>query len=333
VTYCVTISGAGQSFHVEAGESVLAAALRENVNLAHDCKSGTCGTCRMRLVEGAFSYRDEPMGISPEETAEGYLLACQARPDSDLVVEAEMLPAVAAEPRRLSASVRSIEAFSPSVAHMTLELPGVDSFAFLPGQHVSVLLDDGRPRSFSMASPPHRNLIDFHVRRIPGGVFTDGRLTALSPGDTLDVELPLGSFFLRKEDFRPLLMVATGTGLAPIKSMLGALMDDPDCPPVTLIWGGRTLDDLYLDAEIRTWAERLCDFRYFPVLSRADSAWEGRRGHVQDVALAEIEDLSEPSIYLCGSPVMVAEAKSRFAAAGASLNHIYADSFLFQHNR
>jgi CDP-4-dehydro-6-deoxyglucose reductase len=329
----VTLAGAGRSFLVEAGESVLAAALRENINLAHDCKSGTCATCRSKLIEGSYSYRDEPMGISPEETAEGYILACQAHPESDLVIEADMFPPLAAEPQRRTARVRSVEPFSETVTHLTLELPGVEAFAFLPGQHVSIFLDDGRPRSFSMASAPHGNVIDFHVRRIPGGVFTDGRLAGLAPGDALEVELPLGSFFLRKADVRPLLMVATGTGLAPIKSILNALMDDPDCPPVSLFWGGRTVADLYLDEEIRSWTDRLCDFKYVPVLSRADADWTGRRGYVQDAVAAEIEDISEPAIYLCGSPVMVADSKRRFIAAGASLNHIYTDSFLFQHNR
>jgi CDP-4-dehydro-6-deoxyglucose reductase len=128
-------------------------------------------------------------------------------------------------------------------------------------------------------------------------------------------------------------MVATGTGLAPIKSILNSLMDDPDCPPVSLYWGGRTAADLYLDEEIRSWGERLCEFKYRPVLSRADASWSGRRGYVQDAVAAEIEDISEPAIYLCGSPVMVADAKRRFIEAGASLNHIYTDSFLFQHNR
>ena len=333
MAHTVTIAGTGSSFDVEANESVLAAALRENITLAHDCKSGTCGTCRAKLLDGAYAYREEPMGISPEETAEGYLLLCQARPKSDLGVDAELLPAVAAEPRRRTARVRSIEAYSPTVAHLTLELPDMEKFDFLPGQHVSIFLGDGRPRSFSMASAPKGNVIDFHIRKIPGGTFTDGRLAQLGAGDLLDVELPLGSFFLRKQDFRPLLMVATGTGLAPIRSMLDALMDDPDCPPVALFWGGRTRSDLYLHDEIGTWGDRLSDFRYFPVLSRPDSDWQGRRGYVQEAAVAEIEDISEPAIYLCGSPLMVADAKSRFIAAGASLNHIYTDSFLFQHNR
>jgi CDP-4-dehydro-6-deoxyglucose reductase len=128
-------------------------------------------------------------------------------------------------------------------------------------------------------------------------------------------------------------MVATGTGLAPIKSILESLMDDPDCPPSLLYWGTRGPEGLYLHDDIAGWGARLPEFEYRPVLSRPGAGWQGRQGYVQDAVLSDIEDLSEYAIYLCGSPEMVVAAKGRFIAAGASLNHIYTDSFLFQHNR
>jgi CDP-4-dehydro-6-deoxyglucose reductase len=333
-SHSVTIAGSGETFRVAPGESVLAAALSANLNLAHDCKSGTCSTCRVKLIEGAISYREEPMGLLPEEAEAGYALACQARPLSDLVIEAEVQPPLATEPARHRATVCGIRRFSPEVTHLTLELPGLDAFSYLPGQHVSILMNDGRPRSFSMASAPQGNRIDLHIRRIPGGAFTDGRLPVLAEGEALDVELPLGSFFLRKEDFRPLLMVATGTGLAPIKSILESLMAEPDeCPPSLLYWGSRAPEGLYLHDDIACWRERLPEFEYRPVLSRGGPDWDGRRGYVQDAVLREVEDLSEYAVYLCGSPEMVVSAKARFIENGASLNHIYTDSFLFQHNR
>ncbi len=334
MSHRVTIAGSGESFTVGPEQSVLGAALEANVNLAHDCKSGTCATCRVRLVEGAVEYREEPMGLMPEEAEAGFALACQARPLSDLVIEAEVQPPLAAAPSRRTAVVRGIRRFAPDVTHLTLELPDAAEFQYLPGQHVSILMEDGRPRSFSIASAPNGNRFDLHIRHIPGGAFTEGRLGALAEGGTLEVELPLGAFFLRKDDFRPLLMVATGTGLAPIKSILEALMEEPDdCPPALLYWGGREPQALYLHDEIAAWSTRLPDFEYRPVLSRANGTWEGRRGYVQDAVVAEIEDLSEYAIYLCGSPTMVSAAKALFVARGASLNHIYADSFLFQHNR
>lgn len=334
MSHRVTIAGSGETFEVGPDESVLAAALSQNLNLAHDCKSGTCATCRMRLVEGEIFYREEPMGLLPEEAEAGYALACQARPLTDLVIEAEVQTALVMPPVRRRAIVRGIRRFSPDVTHLALEVPDLDGFSYLPGQHVAILLEDGRPRSFSMASAPNGNRFDLHIRRIPGGLFTEGRLPGMCEGEGLDVELPLGSFFLRKEDFRPLLMVATGTGLAPIKSILESLMDQPeDCPPSLLYWGTREPQGLYLHDEITAWGERLPEFDYRPVLSRPGASWDGRKGHVQDAVVADIEDLSEYAIYICGSPTMVAAAKALFIERGASLNHIYTDSFLFQHNR
>ena len=204
-------------------------------------------------------------------------------------------------------------------------------FLFRPGQYMNVLLDDGVHRSFSMASAPAGNQVDFHVRRIPGGRFTDRGLRGLAAGDRLAVEIPLGRFGYHAEDFRPVVMAATGTGLAPIKSMLESLMDDPDCPPVSLYWGVRAEADLYLADAIRAWGERLYEFRFVPVLSRPGAAWRGRTGHVQDAIAHDFPDLSEHAIYLCGSPAMVADAKRRAVALHASPAHVYVDGFTFQH--
>jgi CDP-4-dehydro-6-deoxyglucose reductase len=328
--YRVVIQQTSQSFEVSESESVLDAALRQQVQLAHDCTFGGCGTCRLKIVEGVVDYEEFPMALTPQEAQQGYALACQARPRSDLVISAEPLQAVC-EPQRATARVKALHWFTPEVANLQLELPDLPDFNYLPGQYMNVHLGDGTHRSFSMASLPNAGTVDFHVRRIPGGRFTDSRLAQVAPGHALDVELPLGSFRYHREDERPVLMVATGTGLAPIKSILESLMDDEDCPPVSLYWGTRSESDLYLDAQIRRWAPRLYEFQYVPVLSRATAGWQGRRGHVQHAVLADQPDLSGHSIYLCGSPVMIANARDAFLARGADPQYIYTDGFSFQH--
>jgi CDP-4-dehydro-6-deoxyglucose reductase len=275
------------------------------------------------------AYEEFPLALSNEEAAQGFALACQARPLADLVISAGRLGACS-EPTVLDATVESVRAMAADVLHLRLRLPDAAELLYQPGQYMNILLGDGRHRSFSMASRPDGLRVDFHVRRIPGGQFTDARLAALSPGDHLPVEIPLGSFRYHAEDDRPLLMVATGTGLAPIKSMLETLMDSDDCPPVSLYWGARTPADLYLNDEIQAWAERLYEFRYVPVLSRADDQWAGRRGHVQQAVLEDLGELSEHAIYLCGSPAMISDAKNTFASHGADLACVYADSFVFQ---
>lgn len=316
------------AFEVGRDETVLAAALRQDVALPHDCQFGGCGTCRAQLLEGSVDYEELPLGLTEDEAALGQALLCQARPRSDLVLRSPVVDVPQA--RRLAARVEAVEPLGADVLHLRLRLSDGEEVSFLPGQYMNVLLPGGGRRSFSMASRPDGGRVDFHVRRIPGGAFTDRALPALRPGESLDVEIPLGGFRYHAEDYRPIVMVATGTGLAPIKSMLEALMDDPDCPPVSLYWGARTPPDLYLHERIAGWGERLYDFNYVPVLSRADGGWAGRRGYVQDAVLDDIGDLSEHAIYLCGSPAMIDAARATFATAGASPAHVYADSFVFQ---
>lgn len=330
MSYRIQIFETGESFAVEQGETLLQGALRANIALRHECQLGGCGTCRLKVVQGAVAYDEPPMGLEPEDEAAGYALACQALPRGDLVVSKASPDEACAAPQTHSATVRQVRALAPDVVHLQLALPHVDALDYRPGQYLKLFSEDGLARSFSMASVPGAGLVDLHVRRIPGGAFTDGTLARLRPGDTLKVEMPHGNFFYRPKDYRPLLFVATGTGIAPIKSILESLMDDPDCPPVSLYWGMRTPQDLYLHDDIPAWGERLYDFRYVPVLSRADAAWQGRRGYVQHAVAEDLGDLSEHAVYLCGSPEMIRDAKRSFAARGADPDYLYADAFTFQ---
>lgn len=327
MSFQVQIPETGESFVAKAGETVLAAALRADVRLPHDCQAGGCGTCRVRLAAGSVSYDEAPFGLSPEEEAEGYALACQAVPEGDLVIEVPLVTVTLPEPRLHTAVVAGIEPLCDGVSRLTLTFPDDPAPDYLPGQYMNVLLEDGVIRSFSMGSAPGKGVLDFHVRRNPGGRFTDRLLARAKPGDRIRVELPMGSFLYREEDYRPLLMVATGTGIAPLRSILEALMDDPDCPPVHLYWGMRTEADLYLDREIRTWGDRFDEFTYVPVLSRPGPSWDGRRGHVQDAVAEDFGDLSEHAVYLCGSPAMIVDAKRIFMARGASPDHVYVEGF------
>jgi CDP-4-dehydro-6-deoxyglucose reductase len=330
MAFRVQIADSGATFDVAPDETVLAAAQRAHVALAHDCQLGGCGTCRVKLLAGSVSYAEQPLALTPEDESAGYALCCQATPTSDLVISPAAPQVAFAEPARHTAVIEALRPLSPLVTGLTLQIDGLDAINFAPGQYMNVVMPDGSTRSFSMASKPDGSRVDFHIRRIEGGCFTHRRAPGLRPGDRLDIEIPHGTFHFRAQDYRPLLMVATGTGLAPIKAILESLMDAPDCPPVSLYWGARTKADLYLHDDIRRWGERLYEFQYCPVLSRVDADWDGRRGYVQDAIGAEFADLSEHAIYLCGSPAMIADAKRAFAGRGASLDHIYSEGFTLQ---
>ena len=331
MNYRVTWIEADRSFDASPDETVLDAAQRAGVRLPSECTFGGCGTCRVKLLDGGVRYDEPPLALSPEEVAEGYALMCQARATADLRISTDRpLPSPAA-PERRRASVVAADPLCHDVHRLVLALDGETPLAFRPGQYLNVLLGDAGARSFSMASLPGGATVELHIRRIDGGYFTGPLLDALRPGDGLDVELPLGGFGYHDEDYRPIVMAATGTGIAPLRSMLASLLPSGDGPPVALYWGGRTRADLYLHDEFAAWAARYDTFSYTPVLSRADDAWGGARGYVQHAVLADHEDLSEHALYLCGSPRMIADAKRAFAGQGASVRYVYSDSFTFQH--
>ena len=169
---------AGECFEVEAGETVLQAALRSGVALAHDCQLGGCGTCRVRLIEGTVNYEEWPFALTEEEAGEGFALLCQARPQGNLVIEPARTIEALPPSERHTAVIRTLNRISPQVEHLVLEIPSCPSFAWRAGQHMNVVLDDGSTRSFSMASAPRDGLVDFHIRRLDGGRFTDRGLAA-----------------------------------------------------------------------------------------------------------------------------------------------------------
>lgn len=318
-----------QNFEAEDGETLLAAASRQGVELPHECTFGGCGTCRIQVMQGEVDYEDLPLALTQEEQAQGVGIACQARALSDLVISVE--PSVTCSaPTLLNAEVIELRWLSHDIYHLQLRLPDDHGIVYRPGQYLNIHLDDASHRSFSMANPPDAGRIDLQIRRIAGGYFTDHLLGQVQPGQRLNIEMPHGAFYYREQDYRPIVFAATGTGIAPIKAILESLLDDDDCPPVRLYWGMRREQDLYLAREIASWCDRLYEFEFVPVLSSPSGDWRGRTGYVQDAILHDFPDLSEHAIYLCGSPAMIQDAKIRLLRAGAQAPQVYSDSFLFQ---
>ena len=330
MTSSVRIAQSDQTFDVADHESILDGALRAGVKLPHECTFGGCGTCRVKIHEGAVHYDEFPMALTEEEHDAGYALACQARCSGNVVIEPcaagiEFPPTV-----RVSATVSDVQRLTPEITRLVMALPDDVDVQYVPGQYMNIVLPDGSTRSFSMASARlPDNQVDFHIRHIPGGYFTSSVVSGLRPGDTLQLDIPLGTFCYRSDDWRPMIMAATGTGIAPLRAILESLLDNEDCPPITFYWGMRTEADLYAAKEMASWASRLYEFNFIPVLSRPSEAWQGRRGYVQDAVAQDHEDLSEYAFYLCGSPDMIAQAQRMFCDKGADIDYIYSDSFTF----
>jgi CDP-4-dehydro-6-deoxyglucose reductase, E3 len=328
MTHRVRLADRPVAFTAEDGETVLAAGLRQHLALPFGCQSGGCGSCRVRMLEGTVHYDFEPPALSEAEKAAGYILMCQARPRSELVLELHQ-PARLDElrPRVLPCRVQSRAMLAHDVVGLTLKLPRDARFSYLPGQYVDVLLDDGRRRSFSLANAPNGEFIELHLRVTPQGRFAHWVLNEMPERAMLRFEGPLGAFYVREDSDRPILLMAGGTGFAPIKAMIEDQLARGGTRPLHLFWGARARRDLYQDALATQWAAQHARLRYTPVLSEPDADWQGARGLVHEALLATYPRLSAHEVYMSGPPVMVRAGKQAFTAAGLDADHLYYDSF------
>ncbi|HUL47904.1 MAG TPA: 2Fe-2S iron-sulfur cluster-binding protein [Steroidobacteraceae bacterium] len=336
--HSVRIEPHGRTIRVADGEPVLPAALAAGLNLPHSCKSGHCSSCRARLVAGEIHYPNgRPPGITAEEAASGQVLLCQARPRSDLVVEARLIANVAeVEIKTLPCRIARLRPLAPDVLQVMLQLPAVERLPFHPGQYLDVLLDEGKRRSFSIACPPHdAGLLELHVRRVQGGGFTQrlfgspaSGAAALAPGSLLRIEGPMGQFSYRPGT-SPIIMVAGGTGFAPLKSMLRHVLETGIRRDIHFYWGARHTADLYEEQRVLGWTRSHSQLEFTAVLSAATlaEAAHQRTGWVHDAVLADHPDLSALEVYAAGPPAMIEAMRASFPRHGLPLERLYFDSF------
>jgi len=332
----VTVQPSGQGFEVQEGETVLAAALRQGVMLPYGCKNGACGSCKGKIVAGTVDYGHYHARVLTEaERSHGKALFCQAKPLGDLVIECRTIGAAKdIAVRLLPCRVQKLDKVADDVMIVSLKLPANERLQFLAGQYIDFLLRGGERRSFSMANAPHADeLIELHVRRVAGGSFTEHVFTKMKARDILRLEGPLGSFFLREDSAKPVVFVASGTGFAPIKSIIESAFHRGIARPMALYWGGRRPKDLYLGALAEKWAREHASFRYVAVISEArpEDSWSGRTGFVHRAVMEDFPDLSQHQVYACGVPVMVDAAQKDFTTLrGLPEDEFYADSFTTQ---
>ena len=347
MAFTVTVRPSGRQFPVDSSENVLDAALRSGAGLPFGCKDGACGSCKARVLSGQWEqgWHAKP-ALSAQEHADGYALLCCAQARSDLVVEVQEVAGFGDYPvRKMPCRITHIDRPAPDVVLVTLQLPASERLQFRAGQFLEFTLADGSRRCYSIATAPHADEpLSIHVRHMPGGVFTDALFgSAAKPikeRDILRLEGPLGTFFLRTDSDRPIVLLASGTGFAPIKAIaesifhLGLNRGDPangrKARPVVLYWGARARRDLYMAALPEAWAKEQPNFRYIPVLSDTvpEDGWTGRQGLVHEAVMQDLPDLSHYEVYACGAPVMVEAAHRDFVArCGLPSDQFLADAF------
>jgi len=333
MTFQITVEPSGHQFSCEAGETVLSAAIRAGVGLPYSCKSGACSSCKGKLVSGSVQHKPyQARSLTDEEAAQGYSLLCCAVPQGDLVVQAREVAGSSDYPiKKMPSRVTTIEKVAPDVVVLTLQLPASERLNYRAGQYIEIMLRDNKRRSYSMASAPAEGgPVSLHIRHMPGGLFTDQVFGTMKERDILRFEGPMGTFFLREDSDKPVVLLASGTGFAPLKAIIEHMINEKSPRPITLYWGARRPHDLYMDALCRQWAADLPQFTYVPVVSNAleEDQWQGRTGFVHQAVMADLPDMAAYQVYACGAPVVVESANRDFVSlCNLPAQEFYADAF------
>ncbi len=365
----VSVLPSGREFGVNQGEAMLAAGIRQGVGLPYGCKDGACGSCKCKKISGVVLHGPhQSKALSDEEEANGFVLTCCGVPFSDVVLESRQVTEAGAFPiKKMPSRVMLLEKKSHDVMLVKLQLPANDGFAYHAGQYVEFILRDGARRSYSMATAPRPSPVltaltttpvqagadgagvtttatpalpippapghglELHIRHMPGGKFTDHVFGAMKEKEIVRIEGPFGTFFLREDSAKPMILLASGTGFAPIKAVIEDMQLKGIDRPATLYWGGRRPADLYLDDWVKAKLAEMPNLKYVPVISNAvpEDNWSGRTGFVHAAVLQDFPDLSGHQVYACGAPIVIDSAKTAYTTEGGlPEDEFYADSFI-----
>ncbi len=331
MSFKITVQPSGHVFMAEPGESVLDAALRQSIELSYGCRSGACGACEGFIIKGQVHYNDEPMALSDDMQASGKALFCSAIPDSDLEISAEEIEGLdGIEIKQLRCRVDEKNQLNHDVISLKIKLAGDERLQYRAGQYIEFILEDNKRRAFSIANAPHKDeLLELHIRHVEGGLFTDFLFADMPDKAMLRMEGPLGTFFLREDTNRPIILMGGGTGFGPLKAMIEHINHIGFQQPVHLFMGVRALRDLYMDEMVQAWIKENKNIQFTPVLSDAldEDNWQGETGFVHESVIKHYPDLSGFDIYMSGPPPMVHAAVDAFEKQKASKEHMYSDAF------
>jgi NAD(P)H-flavin reductase/ferredoxin len=326
MTFTVHVAGSEFSFPCEPREFVLDAAERAGYSMPSSCRKGVCNTCETALLAGEVEQR----GRGRRTARDGVALMCRSQPRADLTIRPKRFERIDIFRRKtITTTVYRIMRPVPDVTILNLRFPIGLRAPFKAGQYLQVIMEDGDRRNFSMANTTrHNDGAELHIRHVPGGKFSEGALSKLSVGEPLRVEIPFGDFHLRPS-LRPVILLASGTGFSPIKSMVETAIQSGHRRPMHLYWGARRREDIYLFDLPGLWQKRLPWFSFTPVVSEPATSWRGRTGLVHNAVCEDQPDLAGFDVYACGNPLMV-EAAQRDFTAGHRLPEaqFFADAFV-----
>lgn len=319
----ITVKTAEQviEFDCPPDSSILDAALAAGWEIPYSCNRGSCETCRATVVSGE---------VSPAADERGTALMCCTRAVGDVEIKPLRIEkATPDEIRRVTGKLYRVRWAASDVAVVDIRFPAGTRVPFQAGQYLNVLLPDQTPRSFSMANPPkNSDGVQLHVRVVPGGLFGGMLKDGLEPGAPIELEMPHGDFRLREAEGKPVVLVAGGTGFAPMQSLLEDALPKFRDREFVLYFGGRTLESLYAMDQVARWQRRHKHFRFVGVLSEETPPDGMRAGLVHQAVLEDYPSLADVDAYVCGSPGLVQVARDDFTARGLPPERFFADSFV-----
>lgn len=327
VVHRVSIAGTDTCFDVVEGERILGAALRAGVWVPFECGWGSCGTCKMTLVEGEVEtlFADAP-SISPRDARRSRVLACQSTAKTDLMVKptwVETAPREGRATERRAAVLTGRDEIGPAIFRLrfTLDQP----VEFHEGQHAVIDLENGLRRCYSMSNRPGSPEVEFIMKRYAGRVGSEA-VSALSPGAHVVLEMPYGDMWIRESE-APVCLVAGGTGIAPILGMLRRLAADGDTRPIRVVYGANIQDELVCWQDLADLVLQLPDAELIGALTTAHEGWSGVEGLVTHALEPMLARLADADFYIAGPPVMTNAVNSQLREAGIQLDRIRYDSF------
>jgi CDP-4-dehydro-6-deoxyglucose reductase, E3 len=315
------------NFSCSENDTLIEGARKSGIILEHSCLTGRCSSCKVKVGNGVSEETISEIALTQEEIDEGYILSCIRVPKSDMHIEAEDLSDYSiSAPRTYPAKIRSILRLTKDVIRVELRLPPNQVFNFIPGQYINVIKGNIK-RSYSIGNSPNKDsVIELLIKNYPGGQLSEYWFSKAKINDLLRIEGPRGTFFLRKSGaYKNIIFLATGTGIAPVKSILETIATSPLAyvdKEIYLFWGGRFLTDLFWTPE-----NIGLDINYYPVLSREKNPTTDE-GYVQQILIDKNIELNDSMVYACGSNKMIQDSKNILLAKGLPVSNFFSDAFV-----
>lgn len=314
------------SFQCSEDETLIAAAKKQGVIIEHSCLLGRCSSCKVKVQSGNSLPAMGELALSKEEIEDGYILSCVRTPQSDMSLDTEDLSQYnIPTSKTMPAKIQEISRFGDEIIKVVLRFPPSQKFEFLQGQYVNIIKGSIK-RSYSIANEnANANTLEFFIRNYQGGEMSNYWFKKAEENDLLRIEGPKGTFFRREQEINNLIFLATGTGIAPVKSILESIKSSNQedyFSNIYLFWGNRYNIDFF-------WDPREIDLpmTYFPVLSRENISMVDR-GYIQDVLLDKEISLEKTAVYACGSDKMIHEAQEKLIKKGLLEENFFSDAFV-----